>query len=95
MAYSLPPPRLTCKAVPRHERKGEALSELLRHEGRCTLVALVGILLEHGCVVLLRVVTAFEDDRNELSQLAQSVAGVMYVRLRLTIVSIYRINGSS
>jgi hypothetical protein len=61
VAYSLSPPRLTSETVPGHERQREALRNLGLHEDRCALITLVGILLIHSGVMLLRVVAAFEN----------------------------------
>ena len=88
MAYSLSPPRLTSKTVPGHERQREALRDLRLHKDRCALIALVGVLLVNGSMVLLGVVAALEDRAEKLAELTQSVARVVNMRLGLLDVSI-------
>jgi hypothetical protein len=85
--YSLSPPCLASKTVPGHKGQREALRDLCLDEDGSTLIALVGVLLVHSGVMLLWVVTALQDDGDELSKLGQCVAGVMYVCLRLGNVS--------
>ena len=63
VAYSLSPPRLTSKTVPRHVGEREALGDLRLDEDRSPLIALVGVLLVDGGMVLLGVVAAFKDGR--------------------------------
>lgn len=60
---SLSLPRLTRKTVSRNERKREALGEFSLDKDRRTLIALVSVLLVDGCVMLLWVVAAFQDNR--------------------------------
>jgi hypothetical protein len=67
---SLSPPGLPSEAVSGLERKLEALGNLRLNKDGCALVALVGVLFVDGCVVLLWVITALQDDGNELSKLA-------------------------
>jgi hypothetical protein len=78
---SLSPPRLPRKTVTGQEWKLEALGDLLLDKDGCALIALVGVFLVDGSVVLLRIVAALEDDGDELSKLAQGVAGIMHVCL--------------
>jgi hypothetical protein len=60
VVYSLSSPRLTSKAVPRHERKREAFGNLRLYENRRALIALVGVLLVDRSVMFLRIIAAFE-----------------------------------
>lgn len=68
-------------------RQLEALLNLGFHEQRCTLVALIGVLLEDSGVVLLRVFAAFEHDRYKRAKLGPGVARVVNVGLALCEVS--------
>jgi hypothetical protein len=87
VAYSLSPPRLTSETVPGHERQRETLRDLGLHEDRCALIALVGILFIDSGVMLLRIVTAFENGAEQLADLTQCVARVMNMCLGLLRVS--------
>jgi hypothetical protein len=81
VAYSLSPPRLTSKTVPRHERQRQARGDLRLDEDRGALIALVGVLLVDSGVMLLWVVAALENGAEELSKLTQSVTRVMDMML--------------
>lgn len=83
LSDSLSSPWLTGKTIPRGERKLEVLCDLRLDKDGCTLIALIGILLVDGGMVLLRIVAAFHDAGYELSQLGESVARVVNVSLRL------------
>ena len=61
----------------------ETLAYLVLHELRSSLVPLVGVLVEDGTVVLLRVLAAFEDHQDEAMQLRMSVVGKVHMCNRL------------
>jgi hypothetical protein len=69
VAYSLAPPGLTSKTVSGHERKRKALAQLGLDKDGCALIALVGVLLVDGRMVLLWVVAAFKNGIQELAKL--------------------------
>jgi hypothetical protein len=81
VAYSLSPPRLASKTVPRQVRQRKALGDLRLDEDRGALIALVGVLLVDSGVMLLWVVAALENGAEELSKLTQSVTRVMDMML--------------
>jgi hypothetical protein len=73
VAYSLAPPGLTSETVSGHEREREALAQLGFDEDGRALIALIGVLLVDGGVVLLGVIATLEDNVQELSKLGQGV----------------------
>jgi hypothetical protein len=81
VVYSLAPPGLTGKTVPRHERQGKTLGKLGLDEYRGALITLVGVLFVDGGMVFLRVVTALKNDTKEMSKLSQCVSRVVHVGL--------------
>jgi hypothetical protein len=58
---------MTSKAVSGREWKLKSLGEFRLDEDRCSLVALVRVLFVDGGVVLLRLLAALYDDREQLT----------------------------
>lgn len=77
VAYSLSPPRLTSKTVPRQVRQRESFRDFGLNEDGGALVALVGVLLVDSGVMFLWVVAALQDGAEELAKLTESVARVV------------------
>jgi hypothetical protein len=87
VSYSLSPPRLASKTVPRHERQREALGQFRFDEDGSAFIALIHVLLVDRGVMLLGVIAALENGDQELAKLAEGVTRVVDMSLRLEIVS--------
>jgi hypothetical protein len=69
--YSLSSPGLAVsgKAIPGCERELEVLAELRLHKDGSALVALIGVLVVNGCMVLLRDIAALLKRDDQLAKL--------------------------